>query len=153
VVHSNAVAGNRFKLQFSYHDSTLPTRLADDIRRSSFSTRSKYLNALLEKMLSLPMRTSASSHVDELFAWLALFESLPIERIWQLAPTQNRNFDQMIKHLLEIALSCYPETPQLSVAARDLPLPLIDVHQLRSVDYGRWPDTHNRSPAINDFSS
>lgn len=153
MVDSKAADGNRPKLQFSYYDSTLPTRLADDIRRSSFSTRPKYLNALLEKVLTLPMRTPASSHIDELFAWIELFESLPTERIWQLAPTQNRNFEQMIKHLLEIALSYYPENPQLSVAASDIHSRKLKIHQLGSANYGRWPDMSYLPPAIDDFSA
>ena len=142
MVDSKAAAGNRLKLQFSSHDSTLPDRLADDIKQSSFSTRSKYLNVLLEKVLSLPMRELTSSHIDELFSWIALFESLPTERIWQLASTQNRNFDQMIRHLLEVALSYYPENPQSSTAVRNLPSNSAEVHQLRSADYGGWPDAH-----------
>lgn len=148
MVNSKTAAGNRPKLQFSYYDSTLPARLADDIRRSSFSTRPKYLNALLEKVLSLPMRTHMSSHIDEFFAWIELFESLPTERIWQLAPTQNRNFDQMIRHLLEISLSYYPENPRFSVAARDVPSHKVEVHQLGSADYSRWPDVNYRPPAV-----
>ena len=153
MVDYKAADRNRLKLQFSYYDPTLLTRLADDIRRSSVATRSKYLNVLLERVLSLPMRTSTSSHLDEFFAWIALFESLPTERIWQLASTQNRNFDQMVKHLLEIALSYYPENPQLFVAARDVQSHSVAVQQLGSADYGRWPNTNYQLPAINDFSS
>ena len=154
MVDSKTAAGRRPNLQFAYYDSTLPNRLADDISRSSFSTRPKYLNALLEKVLSLPMRTSTSSHIDEFFVWVELFESLPTERIWQLAPTQNRNFDQMLKHLLEVALSYYPENPQLSLTVRDIQSHSVEVQQLGSAGYGRWPDTNYRLPAaINDFSS
>ena len=153
MVDSKAADGNRPKLQFSYYDPTLPTRLADDIRRSSFSTRPKYLNALLEKVLALPMRTPASSHIDELFAWIELFEALPTERIWQLAPTQNRNFEQMIKHLIEISLSYYPENPQSSVAARDAYSRKAAVHPLRSANYDRWPDMSYQPLAMDDFSA
>ena len=152
MVDSKTAAGRRSKLQFAYYDSTLPNRLAGDISRSSFSTRPKYLNALLEKVLSLPMRTSASSHIDEFFAWVELFESLPTERIWQLAPTQNRNFDQMVKHLLEVALSYYPENPRLSAVVRDVPSHKVETHQPELADYGRWPDT-NYLPAVRHHSS
>ena len=134
-----AAAKDKTKLQVAYHDPTLPARLAEDIKRSSFSTRPKYLNALLEKVLSLPVRTSTSSHIDEFFAWVELLDTLPIERIWQLAPTQNRNFDQMLKHLLEIALSYYPE---MSVAARDGIPPKAEAYQPGISDYARWPDTN-----------
>ena len=144
---SQAAAKNRSKLQFSYYDSTLPTRLSDDIHRSSFTTRPKYLNALLEKVLSLPVRTSTSSHIDEFFAWVELFEALPTERIWQLAPTQNRNFDQMVKHLIEIALSYYPENPQTSVTVRDINSRKVAAHQPGFADYARWPDTNYRPSA------
>ena len=147
MVDSKTAVVSRPKLQFSYYDSTLPDRLAADIRSSSFSTRSKYMNALLEKVLSLPVRTSTSSHIDEFFAWMELFESLPTERIWQLAPTQNRNFDQMVKHLLEVALSYYPESPQLSASTRDVHSHKPTVHQPEVADYGRWPDINYR-PAI-----
>lgn len=154
---SKAVAKNRTQIQFSYYDSTLPARLADDIQRSSFSTRPKYLNALLEKVLALPMRTPASSHIDELFAWIELFDSLPTERIRQLAPTQNRNFDQMLKHLLEIALNYYPEDAQLSGVAKDVPKDVpasrVGIHQLGASDRHQWADMNQRSPSINDVSS
>jgi len=152
VVDSKTAAGRRPNLQFAYYDSTLPNRLADDISRSSFSTRPKYLNALLEKVLSLPMRTSTSSHIDEFFVWVELFESLPTERIWQLAQTQNRNFDQMLKHLLEVALSYYPENPQLSAVARDVHSHKVDIHQPELADYGRWSDL-NYLPAVRHRSS
>ena len=153
VVNSRAATGKKLNLQFSYYDQTLPNRLADDVRRSAFSTRPKYLNALLEKVLSLPMRTSTSSHIGEFFAWIELFESLPTERIWQLAPTQNRNFKQMMKHLLEIALSYYPENPQSLVTARDIRSPDVEIHQIGAAGYGRLPDMYYRPPAIKDFSS
>ena len=139
---SKTAAKDKTKLQVAYHDPTLPARLAEDIKRSSFSTRPKYLNALLEKVLSLPVRTSTSSHIDELFAWLELLDTLPIERIWQLAPTQNRNFDQMIKHLLEIALSYYPENPQTSAVVGDISSHKVEAYQLGVADYARWPDTN-----------
>lgn len=151
VVNSKAAAKKRLKLQFAYYDLTLPARLAEDLRQSSFKTRPKYLNALLEKMLSLPTRTPTSSHIDEFFAWMALFESLPTKRIWQLTLTQNRNFDQMLKHLLEIAFSYYPENPQLSAATRDVHSNWSEVHQLESADYGRWPNMNHRLPAVNNF--
>lgn len=139
---SKAAAKDKTKLQVAYHDPTLSARLAEDIKQSSFSTRPKYLNALLEKVLSLPVRTSTSSHIDELFAWLELLDTLPIERIWQLAPTQNRNFDQMIKHLLEIALSYYPENPQTSAVVGDISSHKVEAYQLGVADYARWPDTN-----------
>lgn len=152
MVDSKTAVVSRPKLQFSYYDSTLPDRLAADIRSSSFSTRSKYMNALLEKVLSLPVRTSTSSHIDEFFVWVELFESLPTERIWQLAPTQNRNFDQMLKHLLEVALSYYPENPQLSAVARDVHSHKVNIHQPELADYGRWSDL-NYLPAVRHRSS
>ena len=138
MVDSKTAAGRRPKLQFSYYDSTLPNRLANDIKQSSFNTRPKYLNALIEKVLSLPMRTSMSSHIDELFAWIELFETLPTERIRRLAPTQNRNFDQMVRHLLEVALSYYPEDPQSSASTKSIDLHRTEAHQQRQSDYDRW---------------
>ncbi len=87
----------------------MPDRLAGDVKKSRFTTRSKYLSALLKKVLLFRTSTGTSSCLEELFELIELFESLPIERIRQLAPTQNRNFGQMVKHLLEIALSYYAE--------------------------------------------
>lgn len=152
---SKAAAQNRSKLHFSYYDSTLPTRLADDVQRSSFTTRPKYLNALLEKVLSLPASPSASSHIDEFFVRVELFEMLPTERIRQLATTQNRNFDQMVKHLLEMALSHYPENSQMSVVARDLSYPTAEVYRSESagIGYSRRPGMNHRPPATYDSSS
>ena len=111
----------KFNLQFACHSPTLPTKLAEDIRRSGFTSRPKYLNALLEKVLSFKTGDRMPSCIETLFELIELFESLPIERIRQLAPTQNRSFAQMMKHLLEIALSYYPEDSQLSdsESARD----------------------------------
>ena len=149
---SKTKAQNRLKLQLPYYDSTLPTRLADDISRSSFSTRPKYLNALIEKVLSLPMRTATSSHIDEFFAWIDLFESLPTERIQQLAPTRNRSFEQMVKHLLEVALSGYPETSQVLPEARDARSHEAEVHQLRLLECSRQHDTGYQPPTVHSRS-
>ena len=110
----------KFNLQFACHSPTLPAKLAEDIRRSRFTSRPKYLNALLEKVLSFKTGDSRpSSCIETLFELIELFESLPIERIRRLAPTQNRSFAQMVKHLLEIALSYYPEDAQLSDSAQE----------------------------------
>jgi len=154
-VDSKAAAQNRPKLHFSYYDSTLPTRLANDVQRSSFTTRPKYLNALLEKVLSLPASPSTSSHIEELFVRVELFEMLPTERIRQLATTQNRNFDQMVKHLLEMALSHYPENSQMSVVARDLSYLTAEVYRPESagIGYSSRPGMNHRPPATYDFSS
>mgnify|MGYP001797044732 CR=1 FL=1 len=150
---SKAAAKDKTKLQVAYHDPTLSARLAEDIKRSSFSTRPKYVNALLEKVLSLPTRTSTSSHIDELFAWVELLDTLPIERIWQLAPTQNRNFDQMLKHLLEIALSYYPENSQTSAVVSDMSLHKAEASLPGLADYTRLPDTTYRLPAARNPAS
>jgi hypothetical protein len=97
-------------IQFLCYDATLPERIERDMKLAGYTSRPKYLNALLEKVLSLPASTNGSC-TDALFNLIQLFESLPTERIRELAPTQNRNFDQMLKHLIEIALHHYAENP------------------------------------------
>ena len=139
-MESKTANTNKTKLQFSYYDSTLPDRIAEDVRRSSFTTRPKYLNALVERVLSLPKRTASSSHIDEFFAWMDLFETLPTERIRQLAPIQNRNFDQMFKHLLEIALSYYPEDLQSLSAPREETSHGAEIYRPKQANYGSKPD-------------
>jgi hypothetical protein len=97
-------------IQFSCYETTLPERVEGDMRLAGYTSRPKYLNTLLEKVLSLPKDGNASC-LDALLTLTKLFASLPIERIRELAPTQNRNFDQMFKHLLEISLNHYAQNP------------------------------------------
>jgi hypothetical protein len=94
-------------VQFSCRGSVLH-RLAEDVRCSSFASRPKYIAALLETLLSIDPAVE-SSCLDELIGLLGLFESLPLARIRRLAVLQNRNFDQMFRHLIDVALSYYPE--------------------------------------------
>ena len=152
-MESKTANKNKPKLQFPYYDPTLPDRIAEDVRRSSFTTRPKYLNALVERVLSLPVRTDTSSHIDEFFAWVDLFETLPIERIRQLAPIQNRNFDQMIKHLLEIALSYYPEDLQSSITVGDDCSHSAKVDRPKRAGYSNQPDTIHQSTISPKHSS
>ena len=125
---------SRMHIQFAYYEPTLPSRIAEDIQRSQFNSRPKYINALLEKVLALETTSVDSSRLEELFKLIELFESLPVERIQRLAPTQNRNFDQMLRHLIEIALSHYPEEPYKATPVRstDVDINLRAINRLRS---------------------
>ena len=77
------------------------------------------MNAATELVLSLPCHPQSSS-LDELTYIVSLFYSLPIAQIEALARTQNRNFKQMLMHLIEIARTHYPEG-SLVAARADIP--------------------------------
>jgi hypothetical protein len=96
-------------IQFSCYESTLPERIEREMKLAGYTSRPKYLNALLEKVFSLVPTSANGSCLDALSNLMQLFESLPTESVRELAPTQNRNFDQMFKHLLEMALDHYAE--------------------------------------------
>jgi hypothetical protein len=98
-------------IQFPCYDATLPERIEREMKLAGYTSRPKYLNALFEKVLSLLPASANGSCLDALSNLVQLFESLPNERIRELAPTQNRNFDQMLKHLIEMALHHYAENP------------------------------------------
>jgi hypothetical protein len=101
-------------IQFPCYNATLPGRVEREMKLAGYTSRPKYLNALLEKVLSLFPASASGSCLDALVNLVQLFESLPVERIRELAPTQNRNFDQMFKHLLEISLNHYAQNPSQS---------------------------------------
>lgn len=105
-------------IQFSPYSTELTQLLENDVKVSSYKTKTKYLNALMEQVLSIECRCDSSSHIDELSRILALFKALPVERIQTLARTQHRNFDQMLMHLIQTALSAYSDPSSL---AQDVP--------------------------------
>jgi hypothetical protein len=96
------------RIQFTCRNPALLYQLDEDIKRSAFATRPKYIAALLEELLSFNIGIT-SSRIDDLIEVIRLFKSLPLARIRRLATIQNRNFAQMIRHLIEVALSYYPE--------------------------------------------
>jgi hypothetical protein len=96
-------------VQFSCSNPTVLHRLAEDVKRSSFASRPKYIAALLEALLSFDVAAIKSSCLDDLIAVMRLFKSLPLARIRRLSTLHNRNFDQMFRHLIDVALSHYPE--------------------------------------------
>ena len=108
-----------YHLQFTCRDPILLDKLDKDVKSSEYSTRPKYLKALLDKVLSFQTGSNRPSCLAQLFELIELFESLPVERIRQLAPTQNRSFGQMVKHLLEIALKYYAEDAQQPVLHKE----------------------------------
>jgi hypothetical protein len=126
-------------IQFFCYDATLPGRLEREMKLAGYTSRPKYLNALLEKMLSLFPASANGSCLDALSNLVQLFESLPIERIREMAPTQNRNFDQMFKHLLEIALAYYAENSPLANSAGEV---LLARNLLNLSDAGDYKGKH-----------
>ncbi len=100
-------------IQFSLYSTELIQLLERDVKASSYKTKTKYLNALIGRFLSLERRFESRSRIDELFWILELNKQLPVEHIRALAPTQHRNFDQMLIHLLQTALSDYPDLTSL----------------------------------------
>lgn len=96
-------------IQFSLYSTELVQLLERDVKASTYRTKTQYLNALIGRVLSLQRRFDSRSRIDELFRILDLTKQLPVERIRALAPTQHRNFDQMLLHLLQTALNDYPD--------------------------------------------
>ncbi len=118
--HSNAQSkgSSRVKrkgqlIQFSPYSTELMQLLERDVNASTYKTKTQYLNALIGRVLSLECRFDSSSRIDELFRILDLNQQLPVQHIRALAPTQHRNFDQMLIHLLQTALSEYPDLTSL----------------------------------------
>ena len=126
---SKAPSNKVYHLQFPCHDSRLLSKLAVDIKRSQYSSRPKYLIALLEKLLSLKTGSNLPSCLAQLFELIELFESLPTKRIRWLASTQNRSFAQMVKHLIEIALCHYPEEAQQPALVQEVAMPQTGVYR------------------------
>lgn len=119
---SKAPSNKVYQLQFACPDSKLRAQLTEDVKRSRHKSRPKYLNALLEKVLSFRTGPELPSCLAQLFELIELFESLPTERIRRLATAQNRSFSQMVKHLIENALRSYPEEVQPSVPVQEVPM-------------------------------
>lgn len=99
-------------VQFSAYTDELPQQLANDVECSGYKTRTKYMNALIDRVLSLQPRFGSQSRIGELFYLLDIMESLPLESIQSVAPEQNRNFDQMLHHLVKTALRDYLKHPE-----------------------------------------
>lgn len=120
--HSNANSTGDFHvrrkgqlIQFSPYSTELVQLLENDVKASSYKTKTKYLNALMGRVLLLERRFESRSCINELFRILDLFKLLPVEHIRALAPTQHRNFDQMLMHLTQSALSDYPDLASLDL--------------------------------------
>ncbi len=96
-------------VQFACRNPALLSQLDEDVKCSSFATRPKYIATALETVLSLDTPAIQSSRLDDLIGLVQLFKSLPLARIRRLATIQNRNFDQMFRHLIDVALSYYPD--------------------------------------------
>lgn len=94
-------------IQFQIKDRLLYDRLNEDVARSRFSTRSPYMVRLVEHLLSRPLLVENSSALDRLIFVDDVFYSSPVEQIASLAQTQNRNYTQMHRHLIDIALLHY----------------------------------------------
>jgi hypothetical protein len=96
-------------VQFACRNPALLNQLDEDVKCSSFATRPKYIATALETLLSLDTPAIKSSRLDDLIGLVQLFKSLPLARIRRLAAIQNRNFDQMFRHLIDVALNYYPD--------------------------------------------
>lgn len=100
-------------IQFSPYSTELIQLLENDVEFSCYRTKTKYLNALMERVLLLERRLESRSCLGELFRILDLMKALPVEHIRALASTEHRNFDQMLMHLIQTALSEYPDIESL----------------------------------------
>lgn len=99
------IATERQRLQIDLRDPRLMPKLKDQAAASNQSLTT-LVNNVLEHFLTQP--TVFSSHlVENLELMFELFESMPMERIRQLAQVSHRSPNQMLIHLLMKGLTAY----------------------------------------------
>ena len=90
-----------------YCDSGLLAKLDEDVSKTDFSSRSKYLSHMLNFSLDSPPSFYRSC-LERLVEDRKISDLLPRQYIEALAHSQNRNFHQMLRHMVEIARTHYP---------------------------------------------
>ena len=108
-------------IQFAAGRPELPNLLKTDVKRSEYKDTTKYLNALTERSLAVPLRLSSQSCIDEVFRSMTLVQHMPIELIKELASTQNRNCEQMVMQLLQESMERYSLAQPYGADMHDLP--------------------------------
>lgn len=91
-----------------YCDTELLAKLDEDLRKTDFSSRSKYVGHTLSLNLNTSHPSFYSSCLERLAEDMKISDSLPKQYIQSLAHSQNRSFHQMLQHMLEIAQTYYP---------------------------------------------
>lgn len=95
-------------IQFAAGRPELPGLIKEDVKRSSYKDATKYYNALSERIVAAPIRLGSKSCLEEIFKSLDLVAQLPLEVVEEIASTQNRNWNQMLVHILEEGIMKYP---------------------------------------------
>lgn len=108
-------------IQFAIKDQLLCDRLMEDVDLSAYPTRNAYLVSAIKRLLSRPsvpgnVFPENACALDQLTYVDDLFYSLPVSVIASLAKTQNRNYAQMKRHLIDIALLHYRGATKLDFA-------------------------------------
>ena len=98
-------------IQFRTYDENLRQRINDDIANSSFKDKTDYMNSLVEGMLDAAPLLGKNSQIEEFIGWADLRDALPLDKIAAIAPEQNRQFDQMLKHVIEVGLAYCTRDP------------------------------------------
>jgi hypothetical protein len=92
------------KINFSCNGS-LVKFIDKDLEKTPYVTRSKYIAATLEIIHKLD--TENDSTLECLEQLINFANLLPVDQIQKISKKQNRDFYQMIKHLVEIGLKYY----------------------------------------------
>lgn len=111
-------------IQFQIKDQSLYEKLMRDVALSAYPTRAAYVLGAIERLLSRPLVPEnvfpESACAIEQFIYIdELFHSLPVSVIANLAKTQNRDYAQMKRHLIDIALLHYRGAANLDLAAAE----------------------------------
>ena len=89
-------------------DPALLERLDADVRKTDCPSRSKYVVSLLDFTLTPSRVPPSMSCLKGLTRDREVHDSLPKQYIEALAHSQNRDFVQMLRHMLEISMTHYP---------------------------------------------
>ena len=68
-------------------------------------SQTRYINTLLEKIVQMPRVLTSRTSLDELEAQSRLLGDDVLKEVVSIAKTERRSVDQMILHLVEIALA------------------------------------------------
>lgn len=108
---ASSSSNDRTRLHIDLRDPSLMSKLKDQASHSE-QTLKALVNDVLERFLAQPTVFSEDL-IDNLDRMFSLFESLPMDQIYQLAESSHRLPDQMLLHLLIKGLTVYSSLEEL----------------------------------------
>ena len=102
---------DRTRLHIDLRDPSLMPQLKRQASHSE-QTLKALVNDVLERFLAQPTVFS-DDFINNLDRMFSMFESLPMDQIYQLAETSHRSPDQMLLHLLMKGLTVYSSLEEL----------------------------------------